>query len=191
MAVAVLSVVYGNITYPIHLHFLYFYNSLHNQTYSILSSVQSLSRVQVFATPWTAECQASLSITNSRSYPNPCPLSQWCYPTISSSAATFSFCLQSFLSSRSFPLSQFFTLGGQNIGTSALASVLSMNIQGWFLLKLTGLLSMQSKGLSRVFFSTTVRKHQFFGAQPSLWSNSHIRTFQILVLFFTVLWDVN
>ena len=121
---------------------------------------------------------------------NSCLLSQWNNPTISSSATNF-FCLQSFPASRSFPMSQLFTSTGQSVGASAVASVLSMNIQGWFLLKLTGLLSMQSKGLSRVFFSTTVRRHQFFGAQPSLWSNSHIRTFQILVLFFTVLWDVN
>ena len=93
------------------------------------------------------------------------------------------FCLQSFPAWMSFPKSHHFASSGQSVGASALASVLSMNIQGWFLLKLTGLLSFQSKGLSRVFFSTTVRKHQFFGAQPSLWSNSHIRTFQILVLF--------
>ena len=86
------------------------------------------------------------------------------------------FCLQSFPAWMSFPKSHHFASSGQSVGASALASVLSMNIQGWFLLKLTGLLSFQSKGLSRVFFSTTVRKHQFFGAQPSLWSNSHVYT---------------
>ena len=110
-----------------------------------------------------------------RACSNSCPLSQWCHLTISSSATCFS-CPQSFPASGSFPMSQFFTLGGQNIGPSASASVLPMNIQGWFPLGLTGLISLPSKGLSRVFFSTTVRKHQFFGTQPSLRFNSHIHT---------------
>ena len=100
---------------------------------------------------------------------------QWCHPTISSSTAPFSSCPQSFPASGSFPVSQLFTSGGQSIGASASASVL-MNIQGWFPLGLTGLISLVSKGLSRVFFHTTVWKHQFFGAQPSLWSNSYIQT---------------
>ena len=104
------------------------------------------------------------------------PLSQWCYPTISSSAAFFSFCPQSFPASGSFPMSWLFASGGQKIGASASASVLPMNIEGWFPLGLTGLISFQSKGLSRVFSSSTVGKHQFFGAQPFLWSNSHICT---------------
>ena len=104
---------------------------------------------------------------------NSCPSSRWCYPTISSSVFHFSSCLQSFPASGSFLVSQFF---GQNIGASASASVLPMNIQDWFPLGLTGLISLLSKGLSRVFSSTTVQKHQFFGAQPSLWSNSHIHT---------------
>ena len=90
------------------------------------------------------------------------------HPTISSSVIPFSSCLQSFPASRSFPVSQFFTLGGQSIGVSASASVLPVNIQDWFPLGLTSLISLQSKGLSRVFSSTTVWKHQFFGAQPSL-----------------------
>ena len=97
---------------------------------------------------------------------NSCPLSQWCHPTILSSVIPFSSCLQSFPASGSFPMSQFFTSGGQSIGASA--SVLSMNIQDWFLLGLTGLISLQSKGLSRVFSNTTVQKHQFFCAQFSL-----------------------
>ena len=88
----------------------------------------------------------------------------------------FSSCLQSFPESQSFPMSQFFTSGGQSIRVSASASVLPMNIQDWFPLGLTGLISLQSKGLSRVFSSTTVQKHQFFGVQLSLWSNSHIHT---------------
>ena len=106
---------------------------------------------------------------------NSCPLSQWCHPTISS-VVPFCSWLQSFPASGSFRMSQFFTSGGQSIGTSGLASVLPMNIQGWFPLGLTGLIFLQPKGLSRVFSNTTVQKHQFFGAQPSLWSNSHIHT---------------
>ena len=86
------------------------------------------------------------------------------------------FCLQSFPASGSFPMNQFFTSGDQSIGVSASASVLPMNIQDWFPLRLTGLIFLQSKGLSRVFFNTTVQKHQFFGTQLSLWSNSHIHT---------------
>ena len=88
----------------------------------------------------------------------------------------FPSCLQSFPASGSFPVSRLFTSGGQSIGASASASVLPMNIQDWFTLEWTGWISLQSKGLSRVFFSTTVQKHQFFGAQLSLWSNSHIHT---------------
>ena len=102
-----------------------------------------------------------------------CLSSQWCHPTISSSVVPFS-CLRSFPASGSFLRSQFFVSGGQSIGVSASASVLSVNIQDWFSLGLTGLISLQSKGLSRVFSNTTVRKHQFFGTQLSLWSNSHI-----------------
>ena len=98
---------------------------------------------------------------------NLCPLSQWCYLTISSSVVPFS-CLLSFPASKSFPMSQFFASGGQSIGVSASASVLPMNIQGWFPLGRTGWISLQSKGLSRVFSNTTVQKHQFFGAQLSL-----------------------
>ena len=103
---------------------------------------------------------------SSRVCSNSCPLSWWCDLTISSSASPFSFCLQSFPASTSFPVSQLFTLGGQSFGASALATVLPMNIQGWFPLGLTGLI-LQSKGLSRVFSSTTIQKYQFFGAQPS------------------------
>jgi len=103
-----------------------------------------------------------------RAYSNSCPSSRWCHPTISSSVIPFSSCLQSFPASVSFLISQFFASGGQSIGVSALASVLPMNIQNWFPLGLTGWISLQSKGLSRVFSSTTVQKHQFFGAQLSL-----------------------
>ena len=107
---------------------------------------------------------------------NSCPSSQWCHPTILSSVVPFSSCFQSFPASGSFPMSQFFTLGGQRIGVSALASVLPMNTQNWSLLGWTICISLQSKGLSRVFSNTTLQKHQFFSALPSLWSNSHIHT---------------
>ena len=115
----------------------------------------------------------------------PCPslspevcsdLSWWYHPTISSSATLFSFCLQSLPASGSFSISWLFTSGGQSIGASAIASVFPMNIQGWLLLELTGVNFLLSKGLSNVFSSTTIQKHQFFSAQPSLWSNSHIHT---------------
>ena len=107
---------------------------------------------------------------------NSCLLSRWCHPTISSFVIPFSSCLQSFPASGSFPMSQFFASGGQSIGVSASASVLPMNIQDWFPLGWTGWISSQSKGLSSVFSNTTVQKHQIFGTQLSLWSNSHIHT---------------
>ena len=143
------------------------------------SSVQLLSHVWFFVTPWTTAHQASLSITNSQSLlmsTDSCPLSQWSYPTISSSVVPFSSCLQSFPASASFPMSQLFTSGGQSIGASASASVLPMNIQDRFPLGWTGLITLLSNRLSRVFSNTTVEKHQFFGAQLSLWSCSHIHT---------------
>ena len=105
-----------------------------------------------------------------------CPLSQWCHSTILSSVIPFSPYLHSFPASGSFQISQFFTSGSQSTGASASASVLPVNIQDWFPLGLTGLISLQSKGLSRIFSNTTVQKHQFFSTQPSLWSKSHIHT---------------
>ena len=99
---------------------------------------------------------------------NSCPLSQWCHPTISPSVVPFSSCPQSFPALGSFQMSQFFTSGGQSIGVSASVSVPPMNIQYWFPLGWTGWISLQSKGLSRVFSNTTVQKHQFFSAQISL-----------------------
>ena len=107
---------------------------------------------------------------------NSCPLSWWCHPPILASVVPFSSCLQSFPSPGSFPVSQLFTSGGQSIGAGASAPLLPMNIQGWFPLGWTGLISLLSKGLSRVFYRTTVWKHQLFGTQLSLWSNSHIHT---------------
>ena len=205
--------------------------------------VQSLSCVRLFATPWTAAHQDSLSFTISQSllkltsiesvmpsnqfilccplfllpsiFPSirvfqfssvaqscptlwthglqharlPCPSpapracsdsypsSWWCLPTTSSSVIPFSSCLQSFPASGSFPMSQLLISGGWNIGISA--SVLPMNIQDWFPLGLTGWISLQSKGLSRVFSNTTVQKHQCFGTQPSPWSNSYIHTWPL------------
>ena len=131
------------------------------------SSVQLLS-LQLFATPWTTACQAFLSLTISQSLLNSCSLSWWCHPTISSSVVPFSSCLQSFPVSGSFPMSQFFTSGGQSFGALASVSVLLMNNQDWFPLGWTGWISLQSKGLSRVFSNTTVQKHQFFRTQLSL-----------------------
>ena len=113
-------------------------------------------------------------------YSNPCPSSRWCHPTISSSVIPFSSCPQSLPISGSFPISQLFARGGQSIGVSASASVLPMNTQGWSPLGWTGWISFQSKGLSRVFSNTTVQKHQFFGAQLSSQSNSHIHTWPLV-----------
>ena len=106
------------------------------------------------------------------------------HPTVSSSVIPFSSHHQSFPASGSFPMSQLFASGGQSIGAPASASVLPMNIQGWFPLGLTGLISLQSKRLSRVFSSISIQKHQFFGAQPSLWSNSHMTTGKTITLLY-------
>ena len=123
--------------------------------------VQSPSCVWLFVTQWTAACQVPCPSSSPGVCPSSHPLNQWCHPTISPSVDLFSFCLQSFLASESFPMSQLFASGGQSIGASSLASVLSMSIHDWFSLRLTGLISLLSKELSRVFSSTTVRKHQF------------------------------
>ena len=112
-------------------------------------------------------------------YSNSCPLSRWCHPTISFSFSPFSSCPQSFPASGSFQMSQFFASGGQSIGVSASTSVLPMNTQDWSPLEWTGWISLQSKGLSRVFSDTTVQKHQFFSAQLSSQSNSHIHTWPL------------
>ena len=112
---------------------------------------------------------------SSRVCSNSCQLRQWCHPTISCSVTPFSSYLQSFPASGSFPMSCLFASGGQSIGNSASTSVLSVNIQGWFPLGWTGWISLQSKRLSRIFSNTTVQKHQFFGAQPSLWFSSHMQ----------------
>ena len=124
---------------------------------NVISSVQSLSHVWLFVTPWTAALPCASPTAGACS--NWCPSSQWCHSTISSSVVPFS-CLQSFPASVSFPVSQFFTPGGQSIGVSTSALVLPLNIQDWFPLGLTGWISLQSKRLSRVFSNTTVQKHK-------------------------------
>ena len=111
-----------------------------------------------------------------RACSNSCPLSRWCHPTISSSVVPFSSCPQSFPASESYPVSQFFTSGGQSTGASDSVSVPPMNIQDWFPLGWIGLTSLLSKGLSSVFSNTTVQKHQLFSSQLSLWSKSHVHT---------------
>ena len=128
---------------------------------------------------WPQELQHSRPTCPSptpKVYPNSCPLSQWCYLTISSSIIPFSSCLQSFPASGSFQMTQLFAWGGQSIGVSASTSVLPMNTQDWSPLGWTGWISLQAKGLSRVFSNTTVQKHQFFSTQLSSESNSHIHT---------------
>ena len=147
-----------------------------NSLYFRSSSVQLLSHVRLFATPWILKhAQLPCPSPTPGAYLNPCPLSRWCHPTISSSVASFS-CFQSFSAWESFPVSQLFTSGGQSIGAGASAPLLPMNIQGWFPLGLTSLISLLSEGPSRVFSNTIVQKHQFFSAQPSSQSNSHIHT---------------
>ena len=135
------------------------------------SSVQLLSHVWLFAK--SQHARPPCPSPTPRVYSNSCPSSWWCHPSISSSVIPFSSCPQSIPASGSFPMSQLFTWGGQSTGVSASASVLPMNTQDWSPSGWTGWVSMQSKGLSRVFSSTTVQKHQFFGAQLSSLSNSH------------------
>ena len=147
--------------------FLYFFSIFY-------AVVQSLRHVHSL---WPYELQYARLLCPSSPWvcSNSCPLSQWCHLNISSSVTAFS-CLQSFPESGSFQMSQVFASGGQRIWASAWASVLSMYIQDWFPLGLTGLISLQSKGLTRVFSNTTVQRNQFFNTQHSLCSNSHIHT---------------
>ena len=144
-----------------------------------LSSVQSSV---MSASLWPNEPQQArhpCPSPTARVQPNLCSLSRWCHPIISSYVIPFSSCPQSFPASGSFPMSQLFTSGDQSIGVSASASVLPMNTQDWSPSGWTGWISLQSKGLSRVLSNTTVQKHQFFGAQPSSQSNSHIHTWPL------------
>ena len=140
----------------------------------VIVVIQSLSWVQLFVAQWTPVCQVSLSFTNCQSlFKLRFFWCQLCHSTILSSVVPFSYS-QSFPASGSFPMGQLFTSGGQSIGASA--SVCPMNIQTRFPSGLIGLISLQSKGLSRGFSSTTIWKHQFFSTQSSFWSNSHIST---------------
>ena len=143
------------------------------------TSVQLLSRVWLFATPWITARQASLSITNSRRSLRLASIKSVMPSSHPSSVVPFSSCPQSLPASESFPMSQLFTWGGQNIGVSALSSFLPKNTQVWSPLGWTGWISLQSKGLSRVFSNTTVQKHQFFSTQLSSQSNSHIHTWPL------------
>ena len=163
-------------SYAVFFLFISKVHTKYSQWYCISDSIQvlaasvqfsSVSRVRLFATPWIAARQVSLSITNSVVHSNSCPSSQWCHPAILSSVVPFFSCPQSLPASESFPMSQLFTWGGQSTGVSALASVLPMNNQDWSPLEWTGWISLQSKGLSRVFSNTTVQKHQFFSTQLS------------------------
>ena len=137
----------------------------------IFAVVQSLIHVQLFTTHGLQHARLLCPSVSPRVCSNSCPLNQWCHPTIPSSVTPYSY-PQSFPASGSFPMNQLFTSCGQSIGVSA--SVHSMNIQDWFPLGLTCLISLQSKELSRVFFSTTIWKHLFFRNQTYLWSNAHI-----------------
>ena len=144
-------------------------------------SVQ-FSRLVVSDSLWAHELQHARPPCPSPTpgvHSNSCPSSWWCHPAISSSVVPVSSCPQTLPASESFPMSQLVTWGGQNTGVSALASVLPMNTQDWSPLEWTGWISLQSKGLSRVFTNTTVQKDQFFGAQLSSQSNSHIHTWPL------------
>ena len=143
------------------------------------SSAQSLSRVWLFATPWIRARQASLSITNSRSSPKLMSIKSVMPSSHLILCCPLLLLPPILLSIGSFPMSQLFASGGQSIRVSALASVLPMNTQDWSPLGWTGWISLQSKGLSRVFSNTTVQKHQFFGTQLSSQSNSHIHTWPL------------
>ena len=149
-----------------------------NLNFIKVSSVQLLSPVWLFSTPWITARQVFLSITNSWVHSVSRPSSQWCHPAISSYVVPFSSCTQSLPASESFPMSQLFAWGGQSTGVSALAPFLPKNTQGWSS-EWTGWISLQSKGLSRVFSNTTVQKHQFFSAQLSSQSNSSIHTWPL------------
>ena len=146
---------------------------------SQFSSVQSLSRVWLFATHESQHMRPLCPSPTAGVHSNSCPSSRWCHPAISSSVVPFSSCPQSLPASESFPMSQLFAWGGQSTGVSASASFLPKNSQGWSPLEWTGWISLQSKGLSRVFSNTTVQKHQFFGTQLSSQSDSHIHTWPL------------
>ena len=144
--------------------------------WSQIRSDQSLSHVWLFANPESQHARPPCPSPTPGVHSDSRLSSQWCHPAISSPVVPFSSCPKSFPASESFPMSQLFVWGGQSTGVSALASFLPKKSQGWSPSEWTGWISLQSKGLSRVFSTTTVQKHQFFGAQPSSQSNSHIHT---------------
>ena len=147
--------------------------------YNVTYNLVQLSCSVLSASLWPHESQQTrppCPLPTPEVYSDSHPTSRWCHPAISSSVIPFSSCPQSLPASESFPMSQLFSWGGQSTGVSALASFLPKNSQYWSPLEWTGWISLQSKGLSRVFSNTTVQKHQFFSAQPSSWSNSHIHT---------------
>ena len=135
---------------------------------------------KIFCDPMDCTIQVSLYFTSPGACSNSCSLNRWCYPTVSSSVVSFSSCPQSSPASGFFPMSQFFTSGGQSIGASASASVLPVNIQHWFPLGCTGLISLLSKAVSRVSSNTMVQKHQFFSIQLS--SHPYLTTGKIMAL---------
>ena len=143
---------------------------------SSFSSVKSLSHSDSLQTHESQHARPPCPSPTPRVYPNSCPSNRWCHPAISFSVDPFSSCPQSLKASGSFPKSQLFARGGQSIRVSASASVLPVNTQDWSPLGWTGWISLQSKRLSRVFSNTTVQKHQFFSAQLSSQSNSHVHT---------------
>ena len=161
------------ICFPIVLHMIQF--DVHDHSDQI-GSDQSLSCVRLFATPWIAARQASMSITKSRSSLRLMSIESVMPSSHFILCCPFSSCPQSLPASESFPMSQLFTWGGQSTRVSALASFLPKKSQGWSPSEWTGWISLQPKGLSRVFSNTTVQKHQFLGAQPSSQSNSPIHT---------------
>ena len=148
--------------------------------YSQFSSVQfTHSVVSNSATPWMQHARPPCPSWTPRVHSDSRPSSQWCHAAISFSIVPFSSCPQSLPASKSFPMSQFFAWGGQSTGVSALISFLPKKSQGWSPSEWTSWISLQSKGLSRVFSNITVQKHQFFGSQPSSQSNSHIHTWPL------------
>ena len=145
----------------------YALSSTHDQAWSLVQFTRSVVSNSLWPHEWQ-HARTQYTSPTPGVHPNSYPLSQWCHSAISSSVVPFSSCPQSFPASGSFPMSWLLTSGGHSIGVSASASVLPMNIHDWFPFGLTGLISLQSKGLSRVFSNTAVQKHQFFGAWLSL-----------------------
>ena len=156
-----------NSAVDIGLEKVYFHSNPKERQCQRMFNFSSVSHVQLFVTPWTAACQVSLSITNSWTYSNSCPLSRWCHPAISSSVVLFSSCLQSFPISGSFQMSQNFASGDQSTGVSALASVLPRN-SGLISFRVDWLDLLAVQGTLKTFCNTTVQRHQFFSIQLSL-----------------------